>query len=186
LLVVDASNISIRGLAILGCGQLRNSTTINGPGNETLLFRAALYYLNVKNAKIDDVIVNNSIGMGVAMYDVNGGVSVTNSIFGNNTVPKHELFRHPGGGGFSVEFTYCKPGEAGLPNTSCSSTRVHTNSSIRFYNCTFQRNNASSFINCQWIGNRAQTGSGIDIAAHPFPLGITPVAVVNNCTFTNN
>ena len=340
--LVDSNNISINGLAILGCGQKRDSTTVNGLGNGTLSFRAALYYLNVKDVIIDDVIVNNSIGMGVAMYDVTGSVSVTNSLFGNNSVPKHEVLYYPGGGGFSVELTYCTPGVAGLPNTSCNSIKIHANASYRFYNCTFQSNNATAsllltntttyantaygfgnqqfgrggglsvflkgvainnsitidychfsdnyaiwgagfhsdivdnsagnclfiwnsnfvnnicpfsdtllsvntggggmriallftdarsqmnvtsnhitvkhcvfhnnsayygggvsykitkedaqviatntiqFINCTWIGNTARTGSGIDITAHPFPLGITPVAIIKNCQFTNN
>ncbi|XP_065889783.1 uncharacterized protein [Dysidea avara] len=338
---VDANNISISGLAILGCGQKRNSTTINGPGNETLLFRAALYYLKVEDVIIDDVIVSNSIGMGVAMYDVTGCVSVTNSLFANNSVSEYDR-DNPGGGGFSVEFTYCTPGMAGLPNTSCNSTKVHANTTIRFYKCRFHSNKATAsslltstttyantaygfgnqqfgrggglsvflkgfainnsitidcchfsdnyaiwgagfhsdivdnsagnhlcirnsvfinnwchmndtllsvntggggmriallfsdarsrmnvtsnhiiieqcvfksnsayygggvsyritkedtqtvatnsirFINCTWFGNRARTGSGIDIAAHPFPLGITPVAIVKNCNFTYN
>ena len=107
---IDVSNVSISGLTLSGCGQLRNSTTINSSSSSVMLFRAALYFENVTNVTIDNVVVNNGIGMGVAMYDVTGNVTVTNSIFRNNSVPSHELDIYPGGGGFSVEFTYCKPG----------------------------------------------------------------------------
>ena len=105
---INVSNVYISGLTLSGCGQLRNSTTMNSSSSSVMLFRATLYFESVTNVTIDNVVVSNNIGMGVAMYDVTGVVTVINSIFRNNSVPSHELDIYPGGGGFSVEFTYCK------------------------------------------------------------------------------
>ena len=107
---INVNNINLSGLTLSGCGQLRNSTTINSSSNSVMLFRAALYFVNVTNVTVDNIVVSNSIGMGVAMYDVTGDVRVTNSIFRNNSVPSHELTLYSGGGGFSAEFSYCTPG----------------------------------------------------------------------------
>ncbi|XP_065891069.1 uncharacterized protein [Dysidea avara] len=145
---VNATSVSISGLTVLGCGQLRDSTAPNISSQSTILFRAALYYLNVEDVSIDDVIVSNSTGMGVAMYDVTGSVSVTNSTFSNNKVPEHELLLYPGGGGFSVEFTYCKPGEL----DPCSVSSIN-NSLFFFDNCTFAFNNATTSDNIKYINS---------------------------------
>ena len=136
---INVNNIIISGLTLSGCGQLRNSTT-NSSSGSIMLFRAALYFENVRNVDIDNVVVNNSIGMGVAMYDVTGSVTVSNSIFRNNSVPSYERDTiYPGGGGFSVEFSYCKVG-------NISSSCYNTNEGVYylFYNCTFDHNTAST------------------------------------------
>ncbi|XP_065890666.1 uncharacterized protein [Dysidea avara] len=143
---LNATNVSISGLAVLGCGQLRNSTTQNISSHSSLLFRVALYYLNVVDVSIDDVIVNNSTGMGVAMYDVNGSVSVTNSTFSNNKVPEDEVLQYPGGGGFSVEFTYCKPGEVDPCDISSNIGATYL-----FESCKFASNNATTSSNIKYV-----------------------------------
>ena len=139
---INVTNIIISGLTLSGCGQLRNSTTINNSSNSVMVFRAALYFENVTNVDIDNVVVNNSIGMGVAMYDVTGNVRVNNSIFRNNSVPSHELDIYPGGGGFSVEFSYCKVGDD--ISTSCNSTNINKGVYYQFCNCVFDCNTAST------------------------------------------
>ena len=133
---INVSNVSISGLTLSGCGQLRNSTTMNSSSSSVMLFRATLYFENVTSVTIDNVVINNSIGMGVAMYDVTGNVIITNSIFRNNSVPSHEHDIYPGGGGFSVEFTYCTPGIV----DNCNSK----NTVYLFKNCKFQYNTAST------------------------------------------
>ena len=137
---INVTNINISGLTLSGCGQLRNSTTANMSSNSVMLFRAALYFENVTNVTIDNVVVSNSIGMGVAMYDVTGNVTVNNSIFRNNSVPSYEVDIYPGGGGFSVEFTYCRPGI-----TMCDDdVTTNSNATYSFLACTFKDNTATS------------------------------------------
>ena len=94
------------------------------------------------NVTIDNVVVSNSIGMGVAMYDVTRNVTVSNSIFRNNSVPSHKLTLYPGGGGFSVEFTYCKLG-GNISSTCC---KTNEGASYLYHHCTFDHNNASTNI----------------------------------------
>ena len=136
---IDASNINISELTLLGCGELRNSTTLNAALNATIPFRVALYFLNVVNVTIDSVAVINSNGMGVAMYNVTGNVTVRNSIFRNNRVSSYELHVYPGGGGFTIEFA-CKPE---MDDTSECETITNINSLYSFYNCTFKSNMAT-------------------------------------------
>jgi len=143
---LNATNLYISGLTVLDCGQLRNSTTQNISSYSALLFRAALYYLNVEDVSIDDVLVSNSPGMGVAMYDVTGIVSVTNSNFTNNKVPDDDVSEFPGGGGFSVEFTYCEPGEVDPCDVSSN-----VGASYVFENCVFTFNKASTSKNIRYL-----------------------------------
>ena len=81
---LNVVSIKISGLTLLGCGELRNSTMINESSNSVMLFRATLHFVSVNITVIDNIVINNSIGIGVAMCDVTGA-TVTNSIFRNNS-----------------------------------------------------------------------------------------------------
>ena len=187
---INVNNIIISKLTLSGCGQLRNSTTINISSNSVMLFRAALYFVNVTNVAIDDVVVSNSIGMGVAMYDVTGYVRVTNSIFRNNRVPSHELTLYPGGGGFSVEFTYCKLSSNYIP-LSCYNT--NEGASYLFYNCTFDDNTAStlneisSSYSSQTFGlANQQFGRGGGLSVFFKGHSLQNVINISDCIFDHN
>ena len=184
-------NITVSGLTLLGCGQLRNSTTINGsvPSDSVMLFRVALYFVNVTDVVIDNVVVNSSIGMGVAMYDVTGNVRVTNSTFTNNKVPLNELNMYPGGGGFSVEFSYCKLG--GYISSNCYNTNEGAN--YLFYNCSFDHNNASTLnqINSSYPSqtfglSNQQFGRGGGLSVFFKGHSLKNTIQIFNCTFNHN
>ena len=186
---INVNNTSISKLTLSGCGQLRNSTTMN-TSNSVMLFRAALYFVNVVNVIIDNVVVSDSIGMGVAMYDVTGDVTVTNSIFRNNKVPSHELEQYPGGGGFSVEFSYCKPGSNYIP---CTYNNYNNKSSYLFYNCTFNHNTAStlnsyhtSYPNETFGTGNQQFGRGGGLSVFFKGHSIQNRIKVCNCIFDHN
>ena len=183
---LNSSNVSVSGVTVLGCGQLRNSTTQNISSHSSLLFRAALYYLNVIDVNIDDIIINNSTGMGVAMYDVTGSVNVNNSTFSNNRVPEHEVLKYPGGGGFSVEFTYCKPGEI----DPCD-MNSNVGASYLFENCTFKFNNATISSNVKYVnleqgfGNQ-QFGRGGGLSVFFKGRAISNKVIVTGSHFISN
>ena len=187
----NAANISISGLTVLGCGQLRDSTTLNvsSPSLSTLRFRAALYYLNCTVVNIDDVIVNNSIGMGVAMYDVTGSVSVSNSIFGNNSVSHNESSWYPGGGGFSVEFAFCRPGG----NLSDFCVNYNKDSYYLFKNCMFDSNTATTVDSphtsypgqTYGLGNQ-QFGRGGGLSVFFKGHSVNNTIDIVDCNFSNN
>ena len=187
---IDASNINISELTLSGCGELRNSTTLNAALNATIPFRAALYFLNVVNVTIDSVTVINSNGMGVAMYDVTGNVIVRNSIFRNNTVLSH---KYPGGGGFSVEFTFCEPGMVKLLNTSECETSTNNNSIYLFYNCVFDSNIATTvdisdttYATNAYGFNNQQFGRGGGLSVFFKGKAFKNTVTIDSCTFTNN
>ena len=183
---INVNNINISGLTLSGCGQLRNSTTINISSHSVMLFRAALYFVNVTDVTIDDVVVSNSIGMGVAMYDVTGDVTVSNSIFRNNSVPSHEHTLYPGGGGFSVEFTYCKPGIV-----YCDNGTVNNGAMYSFVSCTFEGNNATTTEDVKY-GNVAfgvtypQFGRGGGLSVFFKGEAIGNKVTINNTKFNSN
>ena len=186
---INVNNININGLTLSGCGQLRSSTTINISSNSVLLFRAALYFVNVTNVTIDDVVVSNSIGMGVAMYDVNGNVTVSNSIFRNNSVPSHELTLYPGGGGFSVEFSYCKLG--GNISSTCYDT--NEGASYLYHHCIFDHNNAStinpthtSYPSETFGVTNQQFGRGGGLSVFFKGHSLQNVIYISDCVFDHN
>ena len=162
--------------------QLRNSTTVNMSSNSVMLFRAALYFENVTNVTIDNVVVSNSIGMGVAMYDVTGNVTVTNSIFRNNSVPSYEVDIYPGGGGFSIEFSFCTPGSTLVVNS--------TNTSYLFWNCKFCNNKATTNVHhyaTELFGKGDQQfGRGGGLSVFFRGHSIQNVINISNCTFDHN
>ena len=187
---INVTNIIISGLTLSGCGQLRNSTTINSSSSSVMVFRAALYFENVTNVVIDNVVVNNSIGMGVAMYDVTGNVTVSNSIFRNNSVPSHELDIYPGGGGFSVEFTYCKPGYN--ISSSCQYNTINKTSYF-IYNCTFDHNTAStlnqdhsSYPSQTFGASNQQFGRGGGLSIFFKGHSVNNTIKITDCVFDNN
>ena len=192
---INVNNITISGLTLSGCGQLRNSTTTNISSNSVMLFRAALYFVNVTNVAIDDVVVSNSTGMGVAMYDVTGSVTVTNSIFRNNSVPSHELAQYPGGGGFSIEFTFCSPGVFGLPNArnvSCE-TSSNKNSVYLLYNNIFEFNKATTvdvstttYANTAYGFGNQQFGRGGGLSVFFKGNAVKNNVTIDKCEFIHN
>ena len=190
---INASNIRINKLTVSECGEVRDSTTLNAALNTTLPFRAALYFLSVVNVTIDNIAVINSIGMGVAMYDVTGVVNVQNSVFKNNSVPPNEHDKYPGGGGLSVEFTFCKPGVVQLNNTNECETTTNINSSYLFYNCTFQLNTATTVdasnttyvTNSYGFGNQ-QFGRGGGLSVFFKGKAFNNSVTIDTCTFTHN
>ena len=190
---INASDISISELTMSGCGELRTSTTLNAASTATLQFRAALYFLNVVNVIIDNVAVINSNGMGVTMYDITGAVNVQNSIFRNNNVPLNELEKYPGGGGFSVEFTFCKPGLVQLLHTSECETSTNINSLYLFHKCTFQSNYATTvnessttYIPNAYGFRNQQFGRGGGLSVFFKGKALNNSVTINTCKFIDN
>ena len=81
---------------------------------------------------------NSSPGIGLAVYNTNGNVSVINCNFTKNRLPQSDV---SGGGGMLLHYTYCTPGL-----TKCDpATNTHnSNSTIRIESCHFNENQATS------------------------------------------
>ena len=141
LAFTNMQNITIANLTLKECGAWRNSTTKNDTNNFTYKFRCSLYFLNCSEVTIYDVIVTDSQGTGVMMYDVLGTVTIEQSQFKCNRVPIADKDTTPGGGGVYIEFTYC------LPNTTNFTACTPTSQSDATYiinNCTFTNNTGTA------------------------------------------
>ena len=117
-----------------------------------LHIRVALYFYNCTNVTMYNVEVSNSSqAIGVVMYDTDGSVNVTNSTFWNNTVDD----KHPGGGGFAVEFTYCVPGDNTCNNSHYDSNKHKKNKMAvyNFVNCKFKFNEARGQPSTKFAGS---------------------------------
>ena len=108
LVFESVSNITISHIAMKGCGSLQLSTTTRNGFN--VLYRSAVYIINSTNIHITNIMLLKSCGRGLSIYDVDGYVEIKDSVFSENIVPANESNRLFGGGGMSIDFTYCSPG----------------------------------------------------------------------------
>ena len=138
---ISMSNITIANLTLKECGAWRNSTTQNGTENFTFKFRCGLYFLDCSDVIMYDVIVTDSPGTGVMMYDTLGTVTIANSQFIRNRVPIDDVDNIPGGGGVYIEFSYCKPNTTDF---SACNPSVQANANYTIINSTFTYNNGTT------------------------------------------
>ena len=141
LAFINMSNITIVNLTLKECGAWRNSTTQNGTENFTFKFRCGLYFLDCSDVIMYDVIVTDSPGTGVMMYDTLGTVTIANSQFIRNRVPTDYVESVPGGGGVYIEFSHCKPNTINF--TACSPA-VLANANYTIINSTYTYNNGTT------------------------------------------
>ena len=148
LAFINSTNININRVSFLYCGAWRPSTSSNFTSNtlQLILIRVGLYFYNCRNVNMSRMSVSNSTeAVGVVMYSVAGENYIDNSHFDNNRISESNK-NESGGGGFAVEFNYCKPGD-----DTCGENNTQTaNNSDAVY----------TFENCSFIFNRAIDQSG--------------------------
>lgn len=102
----NVSGLVLVSLTIEQCGMRQMSATRTLDKEEIKqLIWCAVYIINSENIAVDDVTITNNKGTGLVVYDTSGNVTFTGSTFQNNTIS--EGSEVPGGGGLTVEFTYC-------------------------------------------------------------------------------
>lgn len=146
--------ITFSYLTFYNCSALRNSTTrdfrssytnSNAPTARFHEFQVGLYFYLCADVTMLFLNVSDSPNAtGVVMYDTNGTNQITDSVFQRNIILKNTTLTpspNGGGGGFYVEFTYCKPG-----NTECSNDQENeetiTGAKYQFLRCSFLNNQA--------------------------------------------
>ena len=149
---VNSTNIVVHNINFLHCGTMQNSTSKDFPNSEPnatqfLTIRVGLYFYNCTNVKLYHVQVSNSSqAIGVVIYDTDGVVEVKSCIFANNRA-SDDGSQAGGGGGVTVEFTYCKPGDSTCNKTTYDSDfKRNSNSVYLFDNCTFKENIAHNVM----------------------------------------
>ena len=146
-------SITFSHLTFYNCSALRNSTSRdyhNVTSTSTLPakfydFQVGLYFYLCTDVTMQSVNVSNSPNAtGVVMYDTNGTNRITDSVFQNNIISSYTTNTpspNGGGGGFYVEFTYCKPGNVDC-NDVHSNEETITGATYQFLWCNFTNNQA--------------------------------------------
>ena len=164
LLFENSSNIIINSIRFVECGAFHTGTSkdyslsSNTGVMSFIIIKSALYFYSCTNVEMFRVeVLNSSQATGVTMYDTDGVVKVSSYTFVNNSVYSNGSQCHAGGGGFSVEFTYCKPGD-----TTCNDTK--------YYDCDCKRNKNSCYLfeNCTFEGNVATLRT--DLTSYIIPV----------------
>ena len=157
LTFINSDNIKLESVHFLNCSASQKSTskdfsdahqTTPQSSIDMLIVKAGLYFYNCTNVSMYQVSVRNgSQSTGVIMYDVDGRVEVNNCSFVGNRAPPAWLQRSGckevyGGGGFSVEFPYCRPGDDKCTdeNYNMDEKRRNKNSTYSFVNSVFKDN----------------------------------------------
>lgn len=192
---VNFDNVVFDNVRLIHCGAWHDSTSLDLSQSQLqmLKIRAALYFYNCTNITMNSVqVANSSEAAAVIMYDVDGTIEVNRSDFSTNVVNESSY----GGGGFSVEFTYCVPGDENCfyksydPNTP----KRNKNAFYKFSNCTF-RNNVAYAQNHSKYGGYITLSSNISHQAVGRGGGLSVFfkgAAFNNsflfidCLFSNN
>ena len=187
---VGVSDIQIMAIEIDNCGCLFNSTT-RDLTERMVLFRSAIYVLNSTSIALESVAFVNNRGVGLALFDVDGSVSILESNFSGNAVPENERNAYNGGGGLYLEHTYCTPGLT--PNCDFQNNPHSNNTVFNISNCRFNNNHGSNVENQSATllvyqkktnSRRLGNGGGITVTlkgfSHRNRLSIT------GCTFEHN
>jgi predicted outer membrane repeat protein len=176
------------------CGTLQDSTSINITSEieATIQFYTSLYVFNVTDVKLYNVTVRNSNGLGLAMFDVGGLVTISHCVFENNKIhainDSNDILG--GGGGVYVEFTYCPPGRYG---DDCDSRYNYiVNSIYDISHSNFTNNNASQATQLKTdfqINDRDRfqgfgRGGGLQVTFRGKSFGNT--ITLNDCRFSKN
>ena len=148
LAFLNSNGITLRHIRFVGCGAVRASTSrdLSVPGQTSFLkFRVALYFLFCASVVMQDVVVTESTGTGLVLYSTVGRNMITDSIFSNNEATQEELNRG-GGGGVTIEFIFCIPGNVSCfdKDTSSSPGFFSNSASYIIHNCSFSQNKATT------------------------------------------
>ena len=187
----ESENIHLENLVFEKCGTLQESTSVNITSEATLHFYTSVYVFNVTDFAMYNVTVRNSNGVGLAMFDVGGLVTVSHCVFENNKIyainGSGDIL---GGGGMYVEFTYCPPGTYG---ENCDNRYDYiVNSTYNISHSKFMNNNASKAMQFKTdfhVNNRGRfqgfgRGGGLQVMFRGKSLGNT--ITIYNCIFTHN
>ena len=139
LAFVNMTNLTISDLTLFNCSQSRPSTSIGNVSElHTVPFEVGLYIWRCRDVVIENVHINETIGVGLVLYETGGRVSITSSVFHHNGIPENMPDTLYGGGGVNIEFPYCPPGH--YDDNECGNELSGAEYSIS--NCYFTNNTA--------------------------------------------
>ena len=202
---INSTSITLQWVTYLACGVLQNSTSKNFSSDASgqsghlrlQVFLVGFYFYQCRDVVLEYMTIADSSANGLVMYDTVGNVVVMNSIFYNNSVPSNQnhTSTHSGGGGVSVEFSFCKPGDE-----KCSTTGDHfqignnSDSTYIFRNCTFAKNIANIAEKYMWLSGfikpylsyHEALGRGGGLSLYFKGNATNNTVTIVNCTFRHN
>lgn len=141
LAFINSTDIIIHGVEFFLCGAWRDSTSANLTSKSLKLIsiRVGLYFYNCRNVNMSYVsVLNSTEAVGVVMYSVGGNNYIGHSHFDKNRISESNK-NESGGGGFALEFNYCKPGDNNCGEHN-HQTQNNNGSVYQFEYCTFNYN----------------------------------------------
>ena len=186
---VGVSDLLVSNIMFVNCGSLSVSTTRTEDFKSMAQFRTAVYILNSTDVTVDSVVFIGSRGVGLALFDTNGRISVLRSNFTRNSVPEEEKSVYNGGGGLYFEHTYCSPGKL-----SCNfrDNPYGGNTTVNISGCHFIDNHAtslpgrSSTLIHQEKTRSRRLGHGAAISLSLKGVSSNNRIYVSGCTFDEN
>ncbi|XP_064400727.1 uncharacterized protein LOC135346882 isoform X2 [Halichondria panicea] len=195
LAFINSTNINVTRVSFLYCGAWRPSTSSNFTSKtlQLISIQVGLYFYNCRNVNMSHMSVSNSTNaVGVVMYSVAGENYIDNSHFDNNRINESNK-NESGGGGFAVEFNYCKPGDntCGGNNTQ---TENNSDAVYTFEGCSFSLNrgidqsgdNGSDTTILPRNEIHSSFGRGGGLSLYFKGTAMKNTITINNCTFSNN
>ena len=133
-------NLKLANITFSKCSASFDSASVNvsNPSLAMAKVHVALYIINVTNVTIVSIHFHSSNGVGIAVYNTDGYITVTDCGFHNNTIRGDNL---AGGGGMMIHYSYCTPG---LITCDPNSNRRNSNNKITITSCCFEGNMANS------------------------------------------
>lgn len=192
---VGSSGITIYGVTFRYCGAWRNSTSedFRSPVFKLKSYRVGIYFYNCQNIQIEYTqVLNSTDALGIAMFSTAGVNYIANSNFDFNGISWNNSI-DSGGGGFAIEFNYCKPGD-----DKCSSDDHQigniSHSLHSFENCTFKNNrgidqssgNGSGLFILTKNEIHSSLGRGGGLSVYFKGVAKNNTIVINNCEFRHN
>ena len=181
-----ASNITIRNIAFIGCGDIHNSTSSNFNSSEIgfLTFSVGLYFLGCANIAMDKVSVSKSIGIAVQFYATHGENVIVDSNFTDNNLTDENGVS----GAVYIEFPYCLPDSA--PSCPPVDPVLVSGTTFSIRNCKFTDNKAlSGFDTPKHISRNEsnyQFGKGGGLSVSFKGSSSTNKIQILNCSFSTN
>ena len=191
--------LTVRNLVFVSCGALHDSTTtdlLSAGKNQTAKLKSALYIWICTDVEIVNVHIHRSSGLGMAIFDTNGTVTVNGSTFKQNQMlmSESDALTHIGGGGIYIEFTTCPPGI--LYGTCETSHDYKSDSKYKISGCTFESNRASTsnpekssfvkLVGVKKLTNFQGLGRGGGLAVRMLGVASSNSISVVDCKFYHN
>ena len=194
LTFLNSSNILLSNLNLSGCGLIHNSTNLNvtesSYTNQTIPYHAGIYISFCINVILRKVSLYKSKGIGLVLYDTVGSVTVSECIFSDSV--QYEHYNLGGGGGMSIEFSYCIPGPTVCVNISEGRTINYTsNSNYTIENSAFKHNKAYRYGNILYkianhLNDSYNLGNGAGLSLILKGNASSNQFIIKNCLFISN